>query len=134
MGRWLKTGLLYYLMVFGAGFAFGVIRRLVFSPVLGEPLAELIEIPPMLIVIWYAAKFVVRHCQLSRLRAGLGAGLVALVLMVASELALVIALNQQSLLEYLAAQMTPAGIAYGVSLLIYTLLPGVLTHRQSNSL
>lgn len=58
----LKAGLIYFGLVFGAGFILGPLRNLFIVPRFGERIAELIEAPLMLIVIILAAKWVVSEC------------------------------------------------------------------------
>ena len=55
-----KFGLLYFTLVFVAGFILGGIRVLFVVPQIGERYAELIEMPLMLVVIFFSARFVVR--------------------------------------------------------------------------
>ena len=57
----LKAGVLYFALVFGAGFALGTIRVLWIVPELGTRLAELMEAPFMLIVTIAPARWVVRR-------------------------------------------------------------------------
>ena len=51
----LQTSVLYFLLVFGAGFILGTGRVLIMVPLLGGTVGELIEIPLMLTVIVAAA-------------------------------------------------------------------------------
>src|SRR5687767_5160564 len=57
----LKAAGLYFGIVFGAGFVFGVIRVLWVAPHLGLRNAEWLEHPLMLVVIFVAAKWIGRH-------------------------------------------------------------------------
>ena len=54
----LKAGVLYFALVFGAGFVLGTIRVLWLVPSLGARTAELIETPIMLVVTILAARWV----------------------------------------------------------------------------
>jgi hypothetical protein len=51
----LKAGVLYFALVFGAGFVLGTIRTLWVVPRVGTRMAELIETPIMLVVTIVAA-------------------------------------------------------------------------------
>ena len=57
----LKSGVLYFALVFGAGFVLGPIRLFWFVPRVGERIAELIETPIMLVVVILAARWIVRR-------------------------------------------------------------------------
>ena len=59
--RALRLGLIYFSIVFCAGFLLGVLRTLWLAPWIGEQAAELIEFPVMLVVMVIAARRVVRH-------------------------------------------------------------------------
>jgi hypothetical protein len=54
-----EAGVLYFALVFGAGFALGTIRTLWVVPRLGTRKAELMEAPIMLVVTIVAARWVV---------------------------------------------------------------------------
>ena len=60
----IKAGLVYFALVMGAGFLLGTVRVPFMAPRLGERLAELIEMPLMLVVIGLSARFVVRRFAL----------------------------------------------------------------------
>jgi hypothetical protein len=57
----LKAGVLYFALVFGAGFVLGTIRTLWVVPRFGTRMAELMETPVMLVVIIVASRWVVLH-------------------------------------------------------------------------
>jgi len=52
----LRAGVLYFAVVFGAGFILGPIRLLWAVPRFGPRIAELMEMPIMLVVIVVAAR------------------------------------------------------------------------------
>ncbi len=56
----LKAGVLYFAVVFCAGFVLGPIRILWVVPRLGTRMAELLEEPIMLVIIILAARWIVR--------------------------------------------------------------------------
>jgi hypothetical protein len=65
----LKAGVLYFALVFGAGFVLGTIRTLWIVPRLGTRMSELMETPIMLVITILAARWTVRrlaHCGLYR--------------------------------------------------------------------
>ena len=53
MTRTIRGGLAYFALVFGAGFVIGVLRVAFLVPRFGERLAELAEMPLMLLFIVY---------------------------------------------------------------------------------
>lgn len=57
----LKAAVVYFALVFGAGFVLGPIRILFLVPRFGVRLAELMEFPVMLVVIVLAARWLVRR-------------------------------------------------------------------------
>ena len=85
----LLPGVLYFILVFGAGFILGPIRVLWLVPRLGERWAELVELPVMVVVIVLAARFVVRRLAVPPTpRARLLMGALGLALTLAAECAL----------------------------------------------
>ncbi|MDZ4867418.1 MAG: hypothetical protein SGI91_08870 [Alphaproteobacteria bacterium] len=56
----LKAGVLYFAIVFAAGFALGALRVMVIAPRLGETGAVLLELPVMLTLSWFVCAWLVR--------------------------------------------------------------------------
>jgi hypothetical protein len=82
----LKAGVLYFALVFGAGFVLGTVRTLWIVPRVGTRMAELMETPIMLVVTIVAARWIVlRRTVPSVPSARLGMSGIALVLMLAAE-------------------------------------------------
>ena len=63
----LKAAVVYFALVFGAGFVLGPIRILFIVPRFGVRLAELMEFPVMLVVIVLTSRWLVRKFQLPHL-------------------------------------------------------------------
>jgi hypothetical protein len=84
----LKTGLLYFVLVFGAGFILGPIRIFWAVPRVGERIAELMETPIMLVVVIASARWTVQRFRVPR-RASkrLAMGFLALGLLLGMEFA-----------------------------------------------
>jgi hypothetical protein len=59
----IRLSLLYFSLVFGAGFLIGSIRVPFLQPVLGVRYAELLEMPIMVVVIWQAAQLTVSQLE-----------------------------------------------------------------------
>lgn len=120
----LKPALIYFALVFGAGFLLGPVRILWLVPRVGVRMAELLEMPVMLIVIFCVARWIVGRYSI---RAGrkelLAIGGLALACLLAAELSLVLLLQGISLQTYLAQRDPVSGTAYLISLLLFALMP-----------
>ena len=120
----LKAGLLYFVIVFGTGFVLGIIRTLWLVPRVGTRAAELIEMPLMLIAIILAAKFVINHYDVKPVpMLRLGIGLLAFVLLVATEFTVVLWVRGLSFGDYQAARDPVSGSVYYVMLLVFLFMP-----------
>ena len=120
----LKAGVLYFTLVFGAGFALGTARVLLVVPRVGERAAELMEAPIMVAVSYYAAQWIVRRFALPpAVSKRLGVGLIALALMLAFEFGLVLRLRGMTIAEYFATRDPVSGTAYYLSLVLFALFP-----------
>jgi hypothetical protein len=131
----LKTGALYFLVVFAAGFVLGPIRILWVVPRLGARAAELIEAPIMLAVIVLAARWVVRRAPVpTPLTRWLGAGFFALAVMVTVEFTVVLTLRGLSFREYLERRDPVSGAVYVLLLGFFAVAPFLVawTRRRGN--
>ena len=125
-----KAGALYFALVFGAGFVLGTVRVLWVVPALGTRAAELIECPVMLVVIFFAAGWVVRRFSLPpTVAARLGPGLIALGLLLAAEFTVVLKVQRLTLAQYFASRDPVAGTAYIVMLLVFAVMPLLVLRR-----
>lgn len=119
-----RAGAAYFALVFGAGFALGLIRVPFLVPRFGERMAELMEMPVMLAVIFFASRFVARRFKLaSSARLAVAVGVFALMLLVAAELLLVVALQGRDVAGYVAGRDPVSGSVYLAALLLYALMP-----------
>jgi hypothetical protein len=126
----LKAGLLYFALVFGAGFALAPVRLLWAVPRFGTRMAELMEAPIMLVVIIVSARWVVRRLALPPTPPSrLGMGGVALALLLGAELTLVLWLRGLSISEYLASRDPVSGMVYYLLLGVFALAPLFVTRR-----
>ena len=126
----LKAGALYFALVFGAGFVLGTVRVLWIVPSFGTRAAELMEAPIMLLVIILAARWVVRCLSLPVMpEIRLGAGFIALGLLLAAEFTVVLAIRHLTIAQYLAGRDPVAGTVHIVMLLVFALMP-LLTARK----
>ena len=115
-----------FLWVFAAGFALGVVRELWLGPWWGARVAELVEMPVMLLVIVLVACRTSRRFRLSSSGARLAAGSLAVGWLLLAEVALVLGLRGMSLTDYLAGRDPVAGTAYAVSLLLMAAMPWLM--------
>jgi hypothetical protein len=125
------VAVLYFLLVFGAGFVLGMVRVLVVVPQLGERAAELLEMPLMLIVTVIAARWIVRHrLDAHRLSSALSVGFLALGIMLFAELAVGMWLRGLSATEVFLNRDPVSGAAYYASLLLFAVMPAIITRFQ----
>jgi len=123
----LKAGILYFAIVFSAGFALGIIRTLWAVPRFGARAAELAEAPFMLLATIAAARWVVRRLAVSAaLSNRLGMGCIALLLMLMAEFTLVLRFRRLTLREYFAGRDPVSGTVYYAMLVVFAIMPLLL--------
>lgn len=130
-----KIALLYFAMVFGAGFLLGTLRVLVLEPLIGDRNAQLSEMPVMLVIIYLCARYVVlKKPKLNSHSGYLFSGIGALIMMLAVEFTLVLGLQELTFATYLASRDSVAFSAYIGSLIVFALMPWLLssTNKLSN--
>jgi hypothetical protein len=123
----IKAGLCYFALTFGAGFVLGPLRILVLVPRVGARVAELVELPVMILVAWLAARWTVRRFRVpssNRMRLFMGA--LAFALLLAAEFSLVLPLRGLTLEQYFASRDPVSGVAYYASLVLLALMPLVV--------
>ena len=132
--RVLKSGAVYFALVFGAGFVLGTFRVLWLVPRVGPRIAELSESPLMLLATVLAARWVNRHLSDgTRPIARLGIGLTALALLLAAEIALGVALRGASVIETLLNRDPVSGTVYYALLGVFALMPWLLARGPARS-
>jgi hypothetical protein len=121
-------------MVLAAGFLLGTVRIPFVVPRLGERWAELAEMPIMAIVIFVSAGFVLRRFPAVQTRGrSLVVGFMALALVVGAELALAVAMQSQSLSQFIASRDKVSGSVYLAMLVVFALMPRLrLAHDQTS--
>lgn len=126
----LKAALLYFALVFAAGFALGPIRIMWVVPRLGTRWAELLEAPVMLAVIVAAARWTARYCAVPSAPASrLAMGCLALGLMLVAEFGLVLRLRGMSYREYLATRDPVSGTVFYACLGLMALMPLLVAYQ-----
>ena len=120
----IRAALLYFAIVLGTGFLFGVVRVPFVVPRLGERWAELAEMPFMAAVIYFAAGYILRRFPEVRHRGrSLVAGFLALTLSVCAELGLAVVLQNRPLADFLGSRDQVSGSVYLFMLLVFALMP-----------
>jgi hypothetical protein len=120
----LKAGVLYFVLVFAAGFVFGTIRTLWVVPRLGVRTAELMEAPVMFGVSILAARWVIRHVGVPPLWSRrLAMGCIALGLMLLVEFTVVLWVRGLTIGGYFASRDPISGTVYFVTLGAFAVIP-----------
>jgi hypothetical protein len=123
----LRAGASYFALVFGAGFLLGSVRVPLLVPRLGERAAELLEAPVMLVVIFLAARYVVRRFGLAA-ETSIFVGLLALALLLGAEVVLSAAMGRS-----VWDRDPVSGAVFLASLLLYAALPWLHARRSGKS-
>ena len=121
----------YYAIAFGAGFVLGVVRVVFLVPSMGVRVAELLEIPVMLVIIsiaglWIAAK-------LDSLKMAIQVGGIALALLLGSEVGLAALLFGKTPTEALFHKDPVSGAAYYLSLVAFAVMPWFMFRLRQSS-
>lgn len=121
------AALLYFSLVFAAGFMLGTLRIFLLIPRVGELAAVAIELPVMLLVGWIAAAVVIRWFGIPpALAARLRVGLIAFALLMAAELALTLFLFEKSAAEHVAAYRSASALLGLAGQIAFALFPAML--------
>jgi hypothetical protein len=126
-----KSSAVYFAIVFAAGFVFGTVRVLWLVPRVGVRLAELTEVPLMLAVIFFAARWINRRFLTARGQsARLVVGVVAFALLLLAELILGMTLAGLTPREVFLNHDPVSGTVYYLSLGVFALAPWYLGRRD----
>jgi hypothetical protein len=124
MLKTIRAGLVYFALVLGTGFVLGVLRVPFLVPRIGERWAELAEMPVMAAAIFFAAGYILRRFpEVHSSGRSLVVGLLALALAVCAELGLAVALQSQTLAEYIGSRDRVSGSVYLLMLVVFALMP-----------
>ena len=124
-----RMGVGYFVHVFIAGFLLGVIRTLWVEPYAGAVMAELMEAPVMLLVIYTLANLRVKRSTTVSASQWLAVGGIALALLLITELAVAAWLRGLTPAQYIAGRDALAGGVYVALLVAFALMPWFLRHR-----
>jgi hypothetical protein len=126
----LKAGILYFAIVFGAGFVFGTIRTIWVVPRIGTRWAELLEMPLMFAVTIAAARWLVLRLAIpSTSSARLEMGGIAVVLLVATEFGPMLWLRGLSIRRYIETRDPVSETVYYVMLGVFVVMPLLVARR-----
>ncbi|MDX1442356.1 MAG: hypothetical protein R3270_01125 [Gammaproteobacteria bacterium] len=127
--RLLANAIRYFVMAFALGFALGTVRVLLLVPRIGEASAELLEIPVMLVGIFFIARFLV-HRYPQPAGAWVSSGLLALLLLLSFEFTVVLAVRGMSLEQWYASRDPWAFSAYLFALAAFAAMPFFISRRR----
>ena len=124
MKETLKAGVLYFVLVFAAGFVLGTIRTLWVVPKLGVRMAELMEAPIIFGISILAARWVVRYVRVPPLRLRrLALGCIALGLMLLVEFTFVLWIQGLTIRGYFETRDPVSGAVYFLTLGAFAVIP-----------
>lgn len=119
-------GLLYFALVFGAGFLLGPIRVLWLAPRVGERSAELIEAPLMLLVIGLSSRWMARRACRHWSTAALAAmGALAAAAVLVADVAVGLWLRGMSVAQVFLQRDPVSGTVYYALVLCMALAPAM---------
>lgn len=122
----LKAATAYFGLVFGTGVVLGSIRVPFLVPRVGERTAELVETPVMLVVVIFAARFIVqRFCLPAFWTVRAAVGTMALALLIGAELLLAVAVQGRSVGQYIVSRDPVSGTVYLAALVLFAAMPSI---------
>ncbi|MEQ1882930.1 MAG: hypothetical protein ABL878_18410 [Burkholderiales bacterium] len=127
----LSAGTTYFAIVMGVGTVLGAIRVPLVVPRTGERLAELLEMPFMAMIIFYAAGYVLRRFpNIAVPGSSLIVGILALGLTLFAEVGLAVIIQNETLTQYIASRDKVSGTVYLLLLILFALMPRLRLERQ----
>jgi len=133
MSKTIRVGFVYFAIVLGTGFILGMFRVPFLVPRIGDRWAELAEMPIMAVVIFFAAGYLLRRFpEICTPWRSLVAGFLALLLSVATELALATVLQERTLAAFISSRDKISGSVYIALLIVFAFMPRFrLLHHES---
>ena len=120
----IEAGVLYFALVFGAGFVLGTVRTLWVVPRVGTRTPELLETPIMLVVTILVARWIVLRLAVPAVAsARLGMGCIALLLLLVAEFGFMLWLRGLTIREYFASRDPISGTVYYLMLAVFAAMP-----------
>jgi hypothetical protein len=126
MGRAIKAGAVYFLLLYVIGFLLGATRELLLAPRFGVVVATALEALPMLAAIIHFAPLIARRFGIPPKSGGrIVMGLVGLALLIGAEIAMTRAMRGLSPEEWLAHFASLEGVIYAALLAAFAAMPWV---------
>lgn len=122
----IQAAIVYFLLVFAAGFAMGTLRVLAIAPALGETAAVVVELPVMLAISWLAARVIVgRFAVPARIGARLLMGGLAFALLMFAEVGVSVTAFQRSIGEHFSAYLAAPALLGLAGQIAFALFPAM---------
>ena len=126
MGRAIKAGVVYFLLLYGIGFLLGATRELLLARRFGVVVASALEALPMLAAIIHFAPLIARRFGIPPKSGGrIVMGLVGLALLIGAEIAMTRAMRGLSPEQWLAHFASLEGVIYAALLAAFAAMPWV---------
>jgi hypothetical protein len=120
----IKVGILYFAIVFAAGFLLGTFRVFVLLPLIGELAAVALELPIILIISWLVCRRLISRFSIPATASQrLAMGALAFCLLMLAEVGLSVLVFDRSGAEYLAHLQTAPGLLGLAGQIAFALLP-----------
>ena len=120
----IKVGILYFAIVFAAGFLLGTFRVFVLLPLTGELVAVALELPIILIISWLVCRRLISRFSIPATASQrLAMGALAFCLLMLAEVGLSVLVFDRSGAEYLAHLQTAPGLLGLAGQIAFALLP-----------
>ncbi len=127
--RVIRLAAIYFCDCVCSGFVLGTLRVIFLVPTIGARYAELLEIPFMLCVVYFAARWIAFRSESKR--QALGTGFLALAILVGTEVLMAAILFGKLPMEALFNKDPISGTAYYVALLVFALMPAWIVSRKA---
>jgi hypothetical protein len=125
-----KAGVVYFLLVFAAGWVCGPLRELVVVPRFGRTTGLLVEAPLMLIAMVFAARWTLRRFAVpAAIAARAAVGLIALALLLLVEAASLPLVRGVSVADYIAGHDLAAGLITLILFALFAAMPALVPRR-----
>jgi hypothetical protein len=131
MTRSFLVGTAYFVIVFTAAFALGVLRVTFVVPLVGRLLATLLELPFTLAFSWFVCSWLVRICGISTRGQAIGMGVTAFALLMCAEAAGANLLFNSSLQDHIASYITAPGAVGLAGQIAFGLFPVIKYLRNA---